>query len=106
MVPIKVRITEPDKYLKPDMSAKVTFQKKEADGLTGESVIKIPRNAVLEKNGKNIVFVIEHAQAQEREVQLGALEGTSVIIEKGLADGEKIAVEGHEHLTGQDKVSF
>ena len=106
VVPIKVRITEPDQYLKPDMSAKVTFREKESDGLTGESVIKIPRNAVVQKNGKNIVFVIEHAQVLEREVQLGVFEGTSVVIEKGLADGEKIAVEGHEHLTGQDNVSF
>ena len=106
VVPIKVRITEPDQYLKPDMSAKVAFREKESDVLTGESVIKIPRNAVVQKNGKNFVFVIEHAQALEREVQLGAFEGTSVVIEKGLADGEKIAVEGHEHLTGQYNFSF
>ena len=106
VVPIKVRITEPDKYLKPDMSAKVTFQKKETDGFTREAVIKIPRNAVVKKNGKNIVFVIENAQAQEREVQLGALEGASVVIEKGLVNGETIAVEGHERLTAYDTVSF
>jgi RND family efflux transporter MFP subunit len=106
VVPIKVRITEPDKYLKPDMSARVTFQEKGTDGFIREAVIKIPRNAVVKKNGKNIVFVIEGAQAHEREVQLGALEGASVVIEKGLVGGEKIAVEGHERLTAEDKVSF
>lgn len=106
VVPIKVRIAEPDKYLKPDMSARVTFQGKEADALVREAVIKIPRNAVVKKNDKNIVFVIENAQAQEREVKLGALEGSFVVIEKGLVDGEKIAVEGHEHLTAADTVSF
>jgi RND family efflux transporter MFP subunit len=106
VVPIKVRITEPDKYLKPDMSARVTFQKKEADGFIRESVITIPRDAVVKKHDKNIVFVIENAQAREREVQLGAFEGASVVIEKGLVDGEKIAVEGHERLTAGDTVIF
>jgi RND family efflux transporter MFP subunit len=106
VVPIKVRIIEPDNYLKPDMSARVTFQKKEADGFIRETVIKIPRNAVVKKNGKDIVFVIENAQAQEREVRLGTLEGSFVVIEEGLDDGEKIAVEGHERLTGEDTVSF
>jgi multidrug efflux pump subunit AcrA (membrane-fusion protein) len=105
-VPIKVRITEPDKYLKPDMSAKVTFRRNGEEEFIRESLITIPRNAVLKKNGKNIVFVIENAQAREREVQLGAFEGASVVIEKGLVDGEKIAVEGHEHLTAEDTVSF
>ena len=106
VVPIKVRISEPDKYLKPDMSARVTFQKKEADGFVREAVIKIPRTAVVKKNDKNIVFVIENARAQEREVRLGAIEGSFVVIEKGLVDGEKIAVEGHERLTEEDRVRF
>jgi RND family efflux transporter MFP subunit len=99
VVPIKVLVKNPDKFLKPDMSAKVTFQEKAADQANPKVVIKIPRTAVADKNGKNIVFVFEGEQPREREVQLGGVEGEYVIIEKGLADGEKIVVEGAQYLT-------
>ena len=35
----------------------------------------------------------------EREVILGANEGDYTVVEKGLAGGEKIVVEGHASLT-------
>ncbi|MCX5886566.1 MAG: efflux RND transporter periplasmic adaptor subunit [Proteobacteria bacterium] len=106
VVPIKVRIINPDEYLKPDMSAKVTFQEKIRDEPKEKAVMRIPQNAVLNKNGKNIVFVIEDSRAIDREVQLGAIQGGYVTIEKGLKDGEKIVVEGHAHLHSNDKVSL
>ena len=62
-------------------------------------MIQIPRTAVADKNGKNIVFVFEGEQPREREVQLGEIEGEYVIIEKGLVDGEQIVVEGAQYLT-------
>jgi RND family efflux transporter MFP subunit len=99
VVPIKVRVHNPDKFLKPDMSAKVTFQEKAADQASLKAVIQVPRTAVADKNGRNIVFVFEGDQPREREVQLGKVEGEYVTIEKGLVDGEKIVVEGVQYLT-------
>ena len=93
VVPIKVRIKNPDEYLKPDMSAKVTFQEKMPDESVEKAVIKIPRDAVVNKDGKNIVLVIEDSHTRKREVQLGDLQGEYVVVEKGLKDGEKIVVE-------------
>lgn len=106
VVPIKVRIETPDEYLKPDMSAKVTFKEKIIAEAREKAVMKIPRNAVLNKDGKNIVFVIEESCAIEREVQLGAFQGGYVVIEKGLKDGEKIVVEGQDDLHSKDKVNL
>ena len=98
VVPIKIRIENPDKFLKPDMSAKVTFQEKDADQSNLKFVIQIPRTAVVDNNGKNTVCVFEGDQLLEREVQLGAVEGEYVTIEKGLVVGEKVVVEGTRHL--------
>jgi HlyD family secretion protein len=106
VVPIKVRIENPDEYLKPDMSTKVTFKEKIIAEPTKKAVMKIPRSAVVNKNGKNTVFVIEGTYAIEREVQLGAIQEGYVVIEKGLKDGERIVVEGQSHLSSKDKVSF
>ena len=104
VVPIKVRIKNPDEYLKPDMSAKVVFQEKISDEPTGKDVVKIPRNAVVNKNGKNIVFVIEDSHALEKKVQLGALQGEYVTVEEGLDDGDQVVIEGQSHLSSKDKV--
>jgi len=93
VVPIKVRIENPDEYLKPDMSAKVSFQENIADEPPKKAVIKIPRSAVVQRDGKNIVFVIQDSKETAREVQLGAQEGDYVVAEKGLHDGEKIVAE-------------
>lgn len=106
VVPIKVRIENPNEYLKPDMSAKVIFQEKIPDESIKKAVLKIPRKAVVNKNGKNIVFAIEGSKAIEKEVQLGAIQGGYVVVEKGLHEGEKIVVEGHSHLDDNNSISF
>ena len=105
VVPIKVRIKNPDEHLKPDMSAKVIFQEKISDEPTGKVAMKIPRDAVINKKGEDIVFVIEDSKAIERVVQLGALQGEYVVVEKGLSDGEQIVIEGQALLSSKDKVS-
>ena len=99
VVPIKVRIKNSDRFLKPDMSVKVTFQEKTTNQLPPKTVIKIPRTAVVHREGRNIVFVFENDRPREREVQVGTIEGEYVAIEKGLADGEKIVMEGAQYLT-------
>lgn len=105
VVPIKVRIKNPDEYLKPDMSAKVSFQETIPDETTKKDVIKIPRDAVINKNGKKIVFVIEDFHALGKEVQLGDFQGGYVIVEKGLKDGDHIVIEGQALLSSKDTVS-
>ena len=88
------------------MSAKVIFQEKIPDESIKKAVLKIPRKAVVNKNGKNIVFAIEGSKAIEKEVQLGAIQGGYVVVKKGLNEGEKIVVEGHSHLDDNNSISF
>jgi hypothetical protein len=76
-----------------------TFQEQAAGQVNQKVVIQIPRTAVADKNGKHSVFVFEGEQPREREVQRGRIEGEYVTIEKGLADGEKIVVEGIQYIT-------
>jgi RND family efflux transporter MFP subunit len=99
VVPIKVRVHNPDKFLKPDMSAKVTFKDTITDTANHKAKIQIPRSAVANKNGRNIVFVFEGEQPREREVTLGVSVGDYVVIKKGLVDGEKILVENDSLIT-------
>jgi RND family efflux transporter MFP subunit len=104
VVPVKVRIKNPDMYLKPDMSAKVAFRENASVIAPEASGITIPRDAVIERDGKYLVFVIEKGSAVEREIHLGTMRGARVTVEKGLTGGEQLVVEGHAHLRSHDKV--
>ena len=106
VVPVKVRIKNPDACLKPEMSAKVAFIEQASVAPRGEAGISIPRDAVIERDGKSIVFVVENGEACEREVMLGAPQGAWVTVAGGVRHGEKLVVEGHAHLQPHDKVSF
>jgi hypothetical protein len=91
-------------YLKPDMSAKVAFRENASVIAPEASGITIPRDAVIERDGKYLVFVIENGSAVEREIHLGTMRGARVTVEKGLMGGEQLVVEGHAHLRSHDKV--
>jgi HlyD family secretion protein len=104
VVPIKVRIKNPDEYLKPDMSAKVTFQGKTAYEPSKKTVMTIPRSAVVHRHDKNVVFVTQGSHAIAREIQLGTIQGEYVVVEKGLENGEQIVVEGHSHFDVRGKI--
>jgi RND family efflux transporter MFP subunit len=106
VVPVKVRINNPDAHLKPDMSAKVTFREKTSGIPLKDSGITIPRDAVIERDGKSLVFVAENGFAVEREVHLGSMQGEQVTVKRGIQAGEKLVIEGHAYLRPHDKVSF
>jgi multidrug efflux pump subunit AcrA (membrane-fusion protein) len=51
-----------------------------------------------------VVFVVEGAIAQMREVTPGIEAGDRVEIVAGLSDGERLVVQGHETLRDKAKV--
>ncbi len=63
-----------------------------------EDVIAVPGEAVVVKDGKNIVYVIEGDKAVEREVQLGLDIGSEVEIVKGIKENEMVIVKGQHFV--------
>ncbi len=52
----------------------------------------VPRNAVFEKNGKRIVYKLQGRAFAPVEVELGPAAVGRVVVEKGLAEGDEIAL--------------
>lgn len=52
----------------------------------------VPRNAVFEKNGKRIVYKLQGGAFAPVEVELGPAAVGRVVVEKGLAEGDEIAL--------------
>jgi HlyD family secretion protein len=92
-VQVKVKVMNPDNYLRPEMNAKATFLKEAIKiEAVAPSKLLIPRRAVFNRNGKQTVYVISDGKAVAREVRLGAGNDITVEVLNGLAAGETLIV--------------
>ncbi len=69
-----------------------------------EEVLVIPRKALLYKQNKTYVFVMDQNQVSQREVLLGLTEEDDVEVTSGLNEGEVIVVVGVEGLQDGQRV--
>ena len=101
-VMVKVTILDKDQDLKPEMSAKVTFlepeEEKEGQPEEAAPVVLVPRESVVSRGGRPVVFLVREGMAQERPVVLGTPRGGQVIVKDGLAGGETLVARPTEEI--------
>jgi membrane fusion protein (multidrug efflux system) len=64
----------------------------------------VPREALTERGGVRVVFVLDGQRVSRREVVLGLGDDDIVEIRQGLEPGERIVVRGLETLTDGTRV--
>lgn len=69
------------------------------------NALVVPEAAVLSRDGKTIVFVVENNQAREREVTTGLSAAGQIEIVSGVQAGEPVVVVGQNLLTDGDTVT-
>jgi HlyD family secretion protein len=102
-VQIKVKVQNPDDYLRPEMNASVAFvsdEKMAAVGAPARPVIVIPNSAIRD----NGVFVMFDGKAVRRAVKTGSTNSKGVRIEDGLIGGEDLIVNPPAELKNGDRV--
>ncbi len=95
-VQVKVKFTEPDGYIRPEMNAKVTFleiqKKKEKETASAATLYVIPKRAVLDREeGKSVLTVID-GKVQIRPITVQKEVGTDVFVSAGLTGSEAIII--------------
>ncbi|MHB9024343.1 MAG: efflux RND transporter periplasmic adaptor subunit [Armatimonadota bacterium] len=65
-------------------------------------VTAIPKDALVEKGGRHVVFVSENNTARKRDVTPGATDGAYIQILSGVSPGEKVVVAGQQNLADGD----
>jgi RND family efflux transporter MFP subunit len=63
-----------------------------------------PREAIAQRGGRSVVFVIDGQRAVQRPVSLGLGDDTRVEVRDGVSPGERIVVRGLETLTDGTRV--
>lgn len=101
LYPIKISMSNPEGLIKPGMFAKVELTTDEkADVLATKS------EAVVLKNGKNIVYVVNGDKAVAKEVVTGLDTGVDIEILKGLNLHDKVIVKGQTLVDEGSKVKI
>jgi HlyD family secretion protein len=103
-VQIKVKVTKPDEFLRPEMNASVAFlsdaKPEAATSAAARPVVIVPAAAVRD----NAVFVLLDGRAVRRPVKVGAASSGGVRIEQGLIGGEDLIANPPTDLKDGEKV--
>ena len=97
-VKVRTEVPNPDGRLKPDMFANVQIVTD-----VNRAAISIPQSAVLNDEGKTIVFVADGNGYKKRQVQAGIQNNDRVEIVDGLTAGDKVVVKGNYLLLEQSR---
>ena len=101
-VQVKVRVLNPDDYLRPDMNATVSFYNdvKTESTSAAKHVIVIPEGAI--QNGA--VFVVVNGRARKRAVTTEGNSEKGVLVASGLIGGEDLILRPPASLKDGEKV--
>ena len=107
-VQVKVQVSDPDSFLRPEMNAQVAFLAPEAppngDRAPSGSRITVPSASVRDREGRKTVLVVLQDRARERPVRIGDLTAEGVVVTEGLIGGEDIVVNPPGNLEDGDRV--
>jgi membrane fusion protein, heavy metal efflux system len=97
VVPVKAELDNPDGALKPGMFAELEV----LTDRTATAILAIPNSAVVDANGKKLVYVQNGNAFQPVEVTLGQTSGDMVEVKSGLFEGDSIVTQRAPQLYAQ-----
>lgn len=104
-VQVKVKILNPDKYLRPEMNAKVSFLREETQQAASPmNRILIPRSAVIQNGNTTQIFLVQNTKAVAQTIKLGGETEQGFEVLEGLAGGEKVIVSNLDKVKAGDTV--
>jgi RND family efflux transporter MFP subunit len=107
-VTVKVSILDKDKYLRPEMSCNVTFlepqKHTQTAGMAPQRILTVPKEAVVTRDGKSVVFEIAEKKARALPVITGADLHGQIIVKQGLAGSETLVNSPPQKLKDGDAV--
>jgi len=99
--PIEIELEQPSLDLKIGMNGSTDVIE-----TTKNNVVTVPIEAVLEKEDKDVVFILRDSIVKEREVEVGLSDETRVEIRRGVRIGDQVIISEVAKLKDGDKVQM
>lgn len=97
MFRVKIKVDNSKQLLKPGMFAKAALTAGES-----QSVLAIPRNAMMSQKGLHYVYVAEKGQAKKIVVETGELIGDLIEVKAGLKVGMAVVIDNLDKIKDGD----
>lgn len=94
-----IEIDNQDRQLRPGMIVRVEAVRRDLP-----QAITIPLYAMVDRDGKKVVYVERDASASQRDVEVEAILGNQVVIRSGLEAGERLIVKGQQLIADGARV--
>lgn len=104
-VKVRVAFAQLDSRILPDMGVKVAFQTAGEAAEAARSPIMIPRAAMTQADGRDVVWVVRGGKVERRAVSAGSTNTEEVAITAGLQDGEHLVLNAPRELADGARVT-
>ncbi|GAA7771499.1 efflux RND transporter periplasmic adaptor subunit [Helicobacter pylori] len=101
---VKIRFVDRDPRVLPDMSAKIAFLSKPVAPAENKPQTAIQPSAVVERDGKPVVFLVQDGRAKQVPVTRGAKIGELLSVQ-GVKPGDVVVLAPSEKLGDGSKIS-
>ena len=98
VVQVKVAILNPDRYLLPDMNARVLLLEESPPADAVEGLPQIPQRALVPGADTPAVYIFDGKAARLRTIEIGATVGDRVEVRKGVHAKDKVLLPGSRTL--------
>ncbi len=103
---IKVRFLDSDNRILPEMSAKVAFLSKPVKPEEQKPRTVISPGAVIDRKGKNVVYVVKNNRVVETPITVGERLGDMIEVLGGIKAGDRVVVKMPEKLRDGTRVKI
>ena len=98
-VKVRVGFDQLDPRILPEMGVKVAFREAEGSGPAAGRTVIVPKSAVQQRDGRDVVLVVQGGRAERRAVTISQTLPDEVVISAGVAAGERVIVDAPKGLT-------
>ena len=92
-----------DRGILPQMAVKVAFRETgaatNANAASASRAVLVPRNAVRNQDGRDVVFVVRDRRAERRAVTVASAQNDETVLSAGVSVGERVVVDAPVGLT-------
>jgi HlyD family secretion protein len=102
---VKVKFVDFDKRILPEMSAKVAFLSRSVAKAEERPRTTVNPEAVVERNGRKVVFLVKDNRVVETPVELGAKIGDAVDVKSGVKAGDSVVLHPADKLRDGSRIT-